>query len=106
MRCFTELLITSVVETTPLHIRRLLSFSLWRTKEGRRSGKHLEPQRGVGFLQRPEKPRMQFGRSPRGSPHFGQLEQFFMNRGICGFWQRLTRNLASLTMLGVALTTR
>ena len=68
--------------------------------------KALEPQRGVGFLQRPEKPRMQFGRSPRGSPHFGQLEQLFMNRGICGIWQWLTRNLASLTMLGAALTTR
>jgi hypothetical protein len=29
-----------------------------------------------------------------------------MSRGICGIWQRLTRNLANLTMLGVALTTR
>ena len=29
-----------------------------------------------------------------------------MNRGIYGIWQWLTRNLASLTMLGVALTTR
>src|ERR1700722_15953693 len=106
MRCFTELLITSVVETTPLQIRRLLSFSLWRTKEGRRSGKHLEPQCGVGFLQRPEKPRMQFGPSTRGSPHFGQLEQLSMNRGICGIWRWLTLNLASLTMLGVALQTR
>ena len=38
--------------------------------------------------------------------HFGQLEQLFMNRGICGIWQWLTRSLASLTMLGVALTTR
>src|ERR1700722_12418149 len=106
MRCFPQLLITSAAEITPLHIRRSTTLSLWQTKDWQRTGKHLEPQRGVGFLQRPEKPRMQFGRSPRGSPHFGQLEQFFMNRGICGFWQRLTRNLASLTMLGVALTTR
>ena len=75
---------------------RSMSLSLWQTKEGHRIGKHLEPQRGVGFLQRPEKPRMQFGRSPRGSPHFGQLEHFFMNRGICGIWQWLTQNLASL----------
>jgi hypothetical protein len=58
----------------------------------------------VGFLQRPEKPRRQFRRSPRGSPHFGQLERFFMNRGICGIWQWLTRSLANLTMLGVVLT--
>ena len=29
-----------------------------------------------------------------------------MNRGICLIWQWLTRNLASLTMLGVALTTQ
>jgi hypothetical protein len=33
------------VEISPSHIRRSLSFSLWRTKEVRRSGKHLEPQR-------------------------------------------------------------
>ncbi len=65
-----------------------------------------EPQCRVGFLRKLEKRRMQFGRSPLGSPHFDQLEQLFMNRGICGVWQRLTRNLASLTMLGVALTTR
>jgi hypothetical protein len=48
----------------------------------------------------------QFGRSPRGSPHFGQLEQLFMSRNIFGIWQRHMRNLASLTMLGVALTTQ
>jgi class 3 adenylate cyclase/tetratricopeptide (TPR) repeat protein len=36
-------------------------------------------------------------------PHFGQLERLFMNHGICGIWQWLTRNLASSTMLGVAL---
>ena len=41
-----------------------------------------------------------------GMTSFGQLEQLFMNRGICPIWQWLTRNLASLTMLGVALTTR
>ena len=76
------------------------------TKEGRRTGKPLEPQCGVGSLPRPEKLRMQFGRSPRGSHHSGQLEQLFMNRGICGIWQWLTRSLASLTMLGIALTTR
>ena len=29
-----------------------------------------------------------------------------MNRGISGIWQWLTRNLAGLTMLGVALMTR
>src|ERR1700677_3846323 len=106
MRCFPQLLITSAAEITPLHIRRSTSLSLWQTKEGQRTGTHVEPQRGVGFLQRAENSRMQFGRSPRGSPHFGQLEQVFMNRGICGIWQWLTRNLASLTMLGVALTTR
>jgi hypothetical protein len=44
--------------------------------------------------------------SPRGSRHFGQLEQLFMNRGIFGIWQWLMQNLASLTMLGVAFTTR
>jgi hypothetical protein len=47
-----------------------------------------DARRGAGFLQRPEKPRRQFRRSPRGSPHFGQLEQFSMNRGICGLTQR------------------
>ena len=41
-----------------------------------------------------------------GMTAFGRLEQLFMNRGICLIWQWLTRNLASLTMLGVALTTR
>src|SRR5580692_7361468 len=106
MRCFTQLLTTSTPEITSLHIRRSTSLSPWQTKEGHCSGKHLEPQCGVGFLQRPEKPRMQFGRSPRGSPHFGQLEQLFMNRGIYGIWQWLMQNLASLTMLGAALTTR
>jgi hypothetical protein len=30
----------------------------------------------------------------------------YMNRGTCGTWQWLTRTLASLTMPGVALTTR
>jgi tetratricopeptide (TPR) repeat protein len=85
MRCFTQLLITSAEEIAPLHTRTLLSFSLWQTKKGRRSGKHLEPQCGVGFLQRPENPRMQYGRSPRGSPHFGQLEQLSMNRGIMAY---------------------
>ena len=60
----------------------------------------------VGFLRRPEKPRMPFGRSPRGSPHFGQVEQLFMNRGTCSIWQWLTRNLASMRMPAVAFTTR
>jgi hypothetical protein len=90
----------------PLHMGNSTSSSLWQTKEWRRIGKHLEPQRGVGFLRRPEKSRMQFRRSPRGSPHFDQLEQFFMNRGTYGIWQWLTPNLASLTMLGAALTMR
>src|ERR1700691_5671665 len=101
MRCFPQLLMTSAAEITPLHIRSSTSLSLWQTKEGHSTGKHMEPPRGVGFSQRLEKRRMQFGLSPRGSPHFGQLEHFFMNRGICGIWQWLTRNLASLTMLGV-----
>src|ERR1700730_6232590 len=55
MRCFPQLLITSAAEITPLHIRRSTSLSLWQTKEGHRTGKHVEPQRGVAFLQRPEK---------------------------------------------------
>ena len=37
-------------EITPLHMRRSTSLSLWQTKEEHRTGKHLEPQRGVGFL--------------------------------------------------------
>ena len=38
-------------EITPLQTRWLTSLSLWQTKEGHRTGKHLEPQYGVGFLQ-------------------------------------------------------
>ena len=106
MRCFTQLLTSSAAEITPLHIRRWTSLLLWQMRERHRSGRHLEPQRAVGFLQRSEKPRMQSGRSPRASPHFGQLERFYMNRGIYGIWQWLTRNLASMRMRGVALTTR
>src|ERR1700722_17100254 len=106
MRCFPQLLVTSVAEITPLDMRWSTSLSLWQTKEGHHTGKHVEPQCVVGFLRKLEKPRMEFRRSPRGSPHFDQLEQLFMNRGIFGIWQRLTRNLASLTMLGVALTRR
>src|SRR5215471_1653889 len=105
MRCGSQVGATPTAEITPLQLCRSTSLSLWQMKEGHSTGKHLEPQRGVGFLHRPEKPRMQFGRSPRGSPHFGQLEQLFMNRIIYPIWQWLTRNLASLTMLGVALTT-
>ena len=45
-------------------------------------------------------------RSPRESPHFGQLEQVSTNRQIFGIWRWLTRNFARLTMLGIALTTR
>ena len=41
---------TSSAEITPLHMRRSTSLSLWQTKEGHRTGKHLEPQCGVGFL--------------------------------------------------------
>jgi predicted ATPase len=48
----------------------------------------------------------EFGRSPRGSLHFAQLERLFMNRGMSGIWQWLTPNLASLTMRGIALMTR
>jgi hypothetical protein len=40
------------------------------------------------------------------APDPGQLEHLFMNRSTCSIWQWLMRNLASLTMLGVALTTR
>ena len=69
-------------------------------------GKHLELQCGVGFLHRPEMHPMQFGLSTRGSHHFGQLEQLFMNLGICGIWQSLMQDLASLTMRGIAFTTR
>ena len=100
-------IITSSAEITPLQMRRSTSFSVWQTKEEHRTGKHLGPPSGVGFLPRPEKPRMRFGRSPWGSPHFGQWsEQLFMNRITCSIWQWLMRILASFTMLGVALTTR
>src|SRR5262245_57464784 len=105
MHCFPQLLITSAAETTPVHVRTLTSLSRWQTKEGHRTGRHLEQQRAVGFLLRPEKPRMPLRRSLRGSPPFGQLEQFSMNRGIYGIWQSLTRNLVDLTMLGATLTT-
>ena len=76
MRCLAQLLITSAAEITPLHIRMSTSLLLWQMRKGHRTGRHLEPQLGVGFLPRPEKPRMRSGRSPRGSPHFGQLERF------------------------------
>ena len=39
---------------------------------------------------------MQFGRSFRGSPHFGQLKQLFMNRSIC---QHLAMAYAELGQL-------
>ena len=70
-----QVIITSSVEITPLQLRRSMSFSVWQTKEEHRTGKHLEPPSGVGFLPRPEKPRMRFGRSPWGSPHFGQWSE-------------------------------
>ena len=41
---------TSTAEITPLQMRRSTSLSLWQTKKGHRTGKHLEPQRGVALF--------------------------------------------------------
>src|SRR5271166_513803 len=50
MRCTSQVLAKSTAEIMPLHMRTSRSLSLWQTKEEHRTGKHLEPQRGVGFL--------------------------------------------------------
>ena len=50
MRCTKQVLTTSSAEITPLQMRRSTSLSLWQTKEGQRTGKHLEPHSVVRFL--------------------------------------------------------
>jgi tetratricopeptide (TPR) repeat protein len=45
---------TATVEITPLQMCRSASLSVWRTKEGHRTGKHLEPHCLAGFLQSQE----------------------------------------------------
>src|SRR3974377_546583 len=106
MRCGTQVLVTFTTMIMPLQLHISTSLSPWQTKEGRLTGKQVEPHCGAASLPYPEKRRMRFCQSPRELPPSVQLEQLFMNRGICGIWQWLTRNLDSMTMLGVALRTR